>query len=368
MVNLSRHGRATFWAIARSLVLAALPVALTAEEPDFVLPPSDGGSLRVLALGGAFVGLADDAGTVAANPAGLVAVPRSFEVVAAPYGTGPSGRPRHAALALHPSPWVAVGGGWQQNTPRFLLGTDGTSRLEGQDTMTFLGAGFSFPDRRFSGGVSGEWRRLSYGTGAERWRGEDFSWTAGVLFRPEQREVPRLGLRYVAQSEWALADGRLVRRPPVFSTGISWHYRALHISDILVSFQSDWVHYSALTKEAPEDRRARNDLDVRLGLELSFPFQCFTGCGSLIQVRAGIRNAAPHPFDLGSKPSPEAVGQGPARGNTWAMGAALALRSVMQGRLKAEVSYERSARALGFGLGWRFPEAYRAEIEDQTRR
>jgi hypothetical protein len=367
-MSLSRSVRATSLAIARSFALAALPVALAADDPEFFLPPSDGGSLRVLTLGGAFVGLADDAGTVTANPAGLVAVPRSFEVVAAPHGTGSSGRPRHAAVALHPSPWVAAGAGWQQNTPRFLLGTDGSSRLEGRDTMTFLGAGFSFPDRRFSGGLSGEWRRLSYGTGSEQGRDEDFSWTAGLLFRPEHREVPRLGLRYVGLSEWTLADGRRVRRPPVVSTGISWHYRALHISDILVSFQSDWVRYSALTKEAPEDRRARNDLDVRLGLELSFPFQCFTGCGSLIQVRAGIHNAAPRPFDLGSKPSPEAVGQGPARGNTWAVGAALALRSILQGRLKAEVSYERSARALGFGLGFRFPEAYRAEIEDQTRR
>ena len=345
-----------------------LPARLFAQEPDFLLPLVDGGSLRVVALGGAFVGLSDDAGTVSANPAGLVAVPRSFEVIVAPQGTGPGGRPRHAALALHPSPWIAAGAGWQQDTSQFLLGTDGSSRLEGQNTMTFVGAAFSFPDRRFSGGLSGEWRRLSYGNETVRGQDEDLSWTAGLLFRPENREVPRLGVRYVAQSDWTLADGRRVRRPPIASTGISWHYRALRISDILVSFQTDWVRYSKLTAEAPQALQARDDLDVRLGLEVSFPFSCYTGCGSILQIRAGIHNSAPRPFDLGREHTGPDLGQGPARSNRWAAGAALALRSVLQGRLKAEFTYDRSVNAFGFGLGWRFPEAYRAEIEDPTRR
>ncbi len=361
------RGRASR-AIALTTAFAAFPPWAFGQEPEFLLPPVGGGSLRVLALGGAFVGLSDDAGTVSTNPAGLVAVPRSFEVVAAPQGTGPGGRPRHAAVALHPSPWVAAGVGWQQDARQALVPTNGSASLEGAGSMAFVGAAFSFPDRRFSGGMTGEWRRLSYQDATIAGHESDLSWTAGLLFRPGNRETPRLGLRYVARSDWTLPDGRRVRMPPVASTGVSWHYEVLGISDLLVSFQTDWVRYSDLTREAIEARRARDDLDIRLGLELSFPFQCFTGCGSLIQVRGGIHNAAPLPFDSRTRRSSEVVGQGPARSNRWAVGAALSLRSILQGRLKAEVTYDRSFRAFGFGLGWRFPEAYRAEIEDRTRR
>jgi hypothetical protein len=362
-----KSGRIGLLAHAGLLGLTMLPARLAADPPELSVPAADGGSLRALALGGAFVGVADDAGSVGVNPAGLMMVPRSFDVVAAPWGTT-DGRPRHAAFALHPSRWWAVGGGWQQSASQAILGADGSSQLDGFDGTSFLGAAFAFPDRRFAGGASGEWRRLSYVDGSTAGHDTAFSWTAGVTFRPDNREAPRIGLRYSAQSEWTLADGRHAMRPPVASAGTSWHYRVLRISDILLSLQSDWVRYSKLTSEAQGAFRARDDLDLRMGLEASFPFECFTGCGTMIQLRAGLHNAAPRPFDLRRPRTPDAVGQGPARETRWAVGAALALGSVLQGRLKAEVTYERSARAFGIGVGWRFPEAYRAEIEDQTRR
>ena len=340
-----------------------------AEDTDFLRPAKASGGLRVLALGGAFVGLADDAGTIPANPAGLIAVPRSFEIIVAPNGWGSGGgRPRHAALALHPSPWVAAGAGWQQDVRQSLVPTAASERFDGEGAMAFVGAAFSFPDRRFSGGATVEWRRLSYSGDDVSGDDSDWSWSAGLLFRPENREVPRLGVRYSARSEWALGDARLVRMPSVLSTGISWHYGVLRLSDLLVSFQTDWVHYADLTRDSTQGRQARNDLDVRLGLELSFPFECFTGCGSMFQIRGGIHNAAPLPFDVRARTPAEDLGQGPPRSNRWAVGAALSLRSVLQGRLKAELTYDRSSRSLGVGFGWRFPEAYRAEIEDLTRR
>jgi hypothetical protein len=97
--------------------------------------------------------------------------------------------------------------------------------------------------------------------------------------------------------------------------------------------------------------------------------QCYTGCGSMLQVRFGLANAAPRPFStpsLGARGS--GVGQGSSRETRWTAGVALALRAAMTGRIKLEATYDRASRTFAFGFGLRFPGAYRADIEDETRR
>jgi hypothetical protein len=358
-------------------------MALTARAPrawaaqsDYLLPPPEAESLRALALGGAFVGLADDAGTLSENPAGLVAVPRSFDFLLGAAGTATGTRPRHAGLAFHPHPWLAGGVSWSQRLPTDLLAAPSAPRTSAEALTALsgpaLGLGAFLPDRRFSVGVTARWQKLTteaLGPEASSW---STSFTAGLLFRPSHDEAPRVGLRYVHRSDWTLEgpEGpRQVRSPSVLSAGVSWHYRILRISRLLFSLQPDWVLYSQLTEGPAGATRTRDDIDLRLGLEASFPMQCYTGCGSMLQVRFGLANAAPRPFStpsLGARGS--GVGQGSSRETRWTAGVALALRAAMTGRIKLEATYDRASRTFAFGFGLRFPGAYRADIEDETRR
>ena len=355
------------------------------DEVDFLMPPRTYAGTRVLGLAGAFAGLADDAGAVRVNPAGMMSIPRSFDVLLVPAGNGRGARPRSLAGALHPTRWIAVGFQWEQTGEGELATNDAvfdTSSDQAFRALTLSGGaiGAAFvPNTRWGFGATLDMQRLSFsgsgfGEAQHEW---STSFVGGIYFRPLNPEAPRLGLTYRHKADWRLGDRStnlsppgpyLVRTPAVVSAGVSWHYEVLKISQATLSLHPDWVLYSQLTAGPPTPQRTRDDLDLRCGLEISLPSQCWTGCGSMTQVRIGIANLSPRPFAAARSTRGSEAGQGLSRETHLSIGAALALRAIGHGRFKAEAAYDWATRTLAFGLGWRYPESFRAEIENHHRR
>src|SRR6266536_1909839 len=107
------------------------------------------------------------------------------------------------------------------------------------------------------------------------------------------------------------------------------------------------------------NRWAAVDVSVGLGLEISHPLgRCFSGCGGMVQLRAGLANRGRQPGG--------ALLEG--RRMVWTTGGALALQQVMTGKLRLEMAWREETRAFMAGLGLRFPSSYRGDLENHARR
>lgn len=369
MTRLLRLGAMT------SLALVLPSPTLLAQGPTDFVKPTNPASVRVIGLGGAFVGLVDDSSATILNPAGLSKVPRSLEGLAG-VGLADGGRPHGVSLGFRPGRWWAVGLQWAgpaataahavaASSPRAALPS-----TEANLSDFALGAAATVGSHNeWSAGASFRWSRLSIPGVAPDADGAP-SYSAGVLFRPVNPWSPRLGLSYRHKTDWEVTDRdrgvHRIRGVSVVSGGASWYYEPEHWFRLLVSLQPDLVLYSQLNRDQEDAGRARNDVDLRTGVEATFPFDCWIGCGSMIQVRAGLLNSAVLPFS-GSIASSQGLGESARRVTSWSVGAAVALRQVLHGRLKFEAAYDWRSDALAFGLGYRFPGAFRAEIVDATR-
>jgi hypothetical protein len=304
------------------------------------------------------------------NPAGLVSVPRSLEAQATCWPED-GVRPCRIGSALHPSRFIATGFAYSR-LPRLSLARHGVrppDALESEVWEAALGLAFQ-PNRRVSAGVTFLWQELSL-PGLSGVSDGAPSWIAGFLYRPPQRYSPRLGLRYRWGTTWHVGSDDLsgqVQSPPVASAGAAWRYDSHTIvRRLTLSLQSDWVRYSALTPVNPDLSGARDEIDLRVGLEASLPFGCWTGCGRMIQLRVGLLSAGPSPTLDQVETTALQLGQGPGRGNHLTAGASVALRR-FHGRIKLDLAYDGRTSTFAVGLGWRFPTAFRADIEDATRR
>jgi hypothetical protein len=356
-------GRRSILAVA---LLSYAPTSLPASEPALHRNPQTGQGTRALALAGAFVALADDESALGLNPAGLVSVPRSLEAQLSGWSSeDQKARPLRFAGAFHPTRRLATGfslGRLPADEVRSLpesLAAPVTSTL---DEYAF-GVAYQ-PNRRVSAGATFLWQQLKLPGTAAKDGAPGFA--AGILYRPPQADSPRLALRYTHRTTWQLGEAGAVsvRSPSVLSAGAAWRYDSpTFIRRVTLSVQPDYVRYSELGAGDAQGTTPRDEIDLRAGIELSLPFGCWTGCGSMVQLRAGLVNASD------AAPLAPLARDGSQRGREtlWALGASLALRR-FHGRVKLDVAYERRLRTFMAGVGWRFPAAYRSDIEDASRR
>jgi hypothetical protein len=344
------------------------------------------GGPRFLGLGGAFVGLGDDVSTARVNPAGLMTLPRSMDaLLAGGDGQGTTAKP--AILALGARPFRLFAGALRvgQAAREDLTPLAADPRLSGSPPSAssfFFGASAAMRlSRRLSLGAALDHQKLSLREGSTSpsseieaigSRAKATVFTAGLLFRSDNPEAPRVGFSYrrsvdveskpVAGATGAAATALRVRTPSIFSAGVGWHYD-FGTSRILVTYQQDLLRYSEVRPVT--GARPHDDFDFRLGAEASIPIfrECYTGCGSMIQIRGAIVSLAPLPFlDNSGRLSP--TGQGPARRTGWAAGASLAPRWAWAGRFKFEAAYSSAAHTWLAGLGFRYPESHRGDLSD----
>jgi hypothetical protein len=358
-------------------LVLVLPSGLVhGQETTAWLSPFGSESVRVLGLGGAFVGLADDSSSVVVNPAGLTTVPRSLEALGvigfdenADWSTG------GGFGAFRPSKRLGIGfqlahvDGLDLRSTRLASVATALPAAEIRDYA--VGAAFAITrPGEFSVGLTYRNSRLSSESLTESPR--DHSFTAGLLFRPLNPWSPRIGLSYRHELQWEAprtdAPGsHHIGAPSVASVGVSWYYEPARRARLLFTLQPDYIFYSQLSDGAPDAERARNEIDFRSGVELTRPFGCWTGCGSMFQLRLAVVNSAPVPFVARRATVGEAVGQGPERRWTLAVGATLGIEKG-HGRFKIEMAWDERSKTVYFGLGWRFPQAFRAGIVDDTHR
>lgn len=322
------------------------------------------GSARLVGFGGAFVGLADDVSASRANPAGLMALPRSLDSAVPLGATGrPRFRPAYVGLAFHPYKDLAVAFDWARTERQPL--EDVAAGAEDASVSGWSVSAAVRAERRVFLGGSLRGQRLSVGTGV----GAVSAWApelvAGLYVRPDTPEAPHVGVTYARRVRWNRATGPStldVRLPTTIAIGVSWHYDIIRNARLTFGLQEDFRRYEELNGivALPEGERIHDEHDLRAGVEASIPFDCTSGCGTLLQVRAGIVNRGPVPLRDGS--SAASSGQGPARRNSWFLGASFAPRWPLAGKMKVDGAYNRDRRSFVFSLAFRYPEAYRADL------
>jgi len=342
------------------------------------LLPAEGlrGGARLVGLGGAFVGLADDVSAASSNPSGLLSLPRSLDSWVQIWGTGePAYSPAYVGLAFHPYKDLAVALDWGRTDRQPVHSLPGgCPSLAGESGPTFS---FSIrAERRFFLGASVGFSRLTLlddGASGDSVHDRAPRLTVGIFVRPDGSLPPRVGLTYRRRIDWSKSDaspassgGLEVRQPSVLSAGVSWHYDLITNARLTFSLQQDFVRYSELNGLATllgQAGRIRDDFDVRAGMELTHPFRCVSGCGALVQFRVGLvsRGALPfrEPVDV-----PDLQGQGAARRTSWFGGLSLALPSrwALAGKLKLDAAYSAERQTFVVGFGLRYPESYRADL------
>ncbi|HJS57581.1 MAG TPA: hypothetical protein VKA01_05700 [Vicinamibacteria bacterium] len=284
-------GRA--WPTALLSCVLASPSAAQTPDASFAgysfAPPSVGS--RPAGLGGAFVGLADDAKAAAVNPAGLTLIPLTELSV--------SSGERWAAVSAGRRLFRLAGYATHVDSKTASLDS---SVLEGG-----LATGVR-PFRRASLGIGVAWSRLSL-EATSRPAGappssEDTQvrFTAGVLLDlldTTRRKLPalRLGLAYQRGFDWSLslppspspAPAPVdVRRPSLLAAGL-----ALRPSDrwtLLV--QGDLIRYREVIETLGRnsgtpavDWSLPDVVEPRVGMEFTAPLWC--GCG-VVRLRSGL--------------------------------------------------------------------------------
>lgn len=371
-------------AVARAGVLMAALAAGNASHaqgdpcaPTWLLS-SEGlrGGARLVGLGGAFVGLADDVSAAASNPSGLLSLPRSLDSWVPLWGTGePAYSPAYVGIALHPYKDMAVAVDWARTDHQPVHSVPGgCASLAGESGPTFS---FSVRAERriFVGASLGVSRVTLPDDPATGDRLHDWAprIVLGMFVRPDGTLPPRVGLTYRRRIDWSTSGeasapggGPEIRQPSVFSAGVSWHYDLITNARLTFSLQQDFVRYSELNGLAAlpaEAGRIRDDFDLRAGIELTHPFGCVSGCGGFLQVRAGVLSRGALPYrEPGAVSDPQ--GQGAARNTSWFGGLSLALpaRWAMAGKLKLDAAYSTERDTFLVGLGLRYPESYRADL------
>jgi len=148
----------------------------------------------------------------------------------------------------------------------------------------------------------------------------------------------------------------------VLSTGVSWHYDLIRNARMTFSLQQDFVRYSELNGLLPGGTgRIHDDRDFRAGVEVSMPFGCASGCGTMLQLRGGLVNRAPVPFDA-LDPTLVVGNQGTRRPTSWFAGASFAPSKPFAGKARLDLGYNWEKKSVLFGVGLRYPESYRADL------
>lgn len=366
-----------------SLVVAlGLGRAAAADETLLLRLPTEISTPRSLSLGGALVGLGGEASGFLLNPASLVAVPRSLDIVLSGGNHGGYG----FGFAFHPYRKLAFGLLFPTSDRRLeLVDTrpDGTVRLRPEDGRWLaFGIAWTPLDRRFSFGATGEVAhlRLLGGTGGKSERQHWVNASVGFFVQPDGLDGTRLGIAYrfgvdrtIDAAAGTFGEGEdaatyRVRRPDVLSVGASWRYAWLRNAQVTFTAQSDVVFYDKAL-----DAADGNELDVRTGVEVAFPHgSCVSGCGGLWQVRLGLVSRAGVPtLAPGS-----AGGYDPGRrGASLVAGVSFADEKLFSGKLKFDVGYSRGCdsraqRCNTFmgGVSFRFPSAFRGDLRQHRVR
>lgn len=357
------------------LACAALAtVAAAQDEPDEVFRlPLQVGSARLVGLGGATVGLGGDVNAALSNPAALVSVPRTFDAALTLYG-GHS----QSAFGIAIRPWRKFAFGlllWGRSATEDLV----PATLEPheapalhQSFFTTPGFGVAYsPDRRYSLGAGCQWRHLSlHESGVDSDKQWGTTCLLGFFLQPDNPDGARLGIVYRQTSDvdfevvGAPAHPTRLRQPDVVSAGASWRYDLWRNSRLVMSVQPELVLYDQLS--AP-GRDLHDDLDLRFGAELSRPFGCVTGCGTMAQLRASILSRAPVPYASFVDVDGTTAIQSPRRRNTWAVGASFAHEALFGGNLRLDVAYRDEDRTWIAGIAVRYPEAFRADLQHHRK-
>ena len=378
--------------ISLGLALLGRIPAVTAqgsvEGPTLIKLHQEMGGPRFAGLGGTYVGLGDDASTSRVNPAGLMTLPRSLDGVIAGGWSRRNGS-GILALAARPHKLIAFSLRGGHTTREDLTPLTLDSRLPAIAPSAagwFYGGALAYrPFRRLSAGIALDHETAALrpglatpgGPGSVGSRRGGWAFSAGLLFRSDNAEAPRIGFSYrravdeETQAERGASGPAAgvfrIRTPSIYSAGVSWHYDFRN-SRFLLTYQQDWVRYSELRPSrvipGPHD-----DFDLRLGMEVSVPVlkQCHTGCGSMMQVRGALVSLAPVPF-VADKARLSPFGQGPDRRTSWTAGASFAPRRPWGGRFKLDGAYSRPTRSWLFGIAARYPESHRGDLSDVSTR
>jgi hypothetical protein len=361
------------------LLACASPLAAQTTDPLFAgwrwAPPSVGS--RPAGMGGAFVGLADEAKAALVNPAGLSLIPITEVGVS-------SGEP-WLALAVGNPRFRFAGYLSRTEEAHVDLGEVAPARVGSLDSSTWetgLALGVSLTPRLKVGGsvaatrleLDGE-RRVTGPGGAERSAAsvtaEDtrVRGTAGlllVLVGANAGALPslRLGVSWQPGFDWSgetadeAAGSRSIgfRRPTMVSTGLAW--RASDRWSIVG--QGDVILYSEVLKslernvgESALDFSLPSSVEPRLGAEFSAPLWC--GCG-IVHFRGGLHYRSPGTLHY--------VGPDPVLRRTFAQGSWRTVSTLGASlmaehfgnalRLDLDVRDVFDGPDLSFGVVWRF--------------
>jgi hypothetical protein len=370
----------------RALLLfaaAGWPVCAAAQPIELLRTEHDSATMRAQGLGGALVGLADDVSASGANPAGLAALPRALDASAGLGWPRSRGTPGYFGFAVRPSRLFGVSFRTGRSPRETLYGSRKVDETAFNPTAAGRFAGFAGGlrlARRASAGVSLVWQSLAVsaaprpGEPSAQVTHHDSSWSfsAGILFRPDEAKAPSLGLAYRHRLEveaTSVPHGPVgpteiitIKTPRVFSAGVSWYYD-FRSTRALFTYQQDLVRFSEFPGSHGE-RGPDDDFDFRLGTELTFPLRrhdCHSGCGNMVQLRGAIVSRAPLPInEIG--PSARAQRED-RRKTTGAAGFSVAPPRLLTGRLKFEGSYANWSETYLLGISFRYPRAFRG---DQT--
>jgi hypothetical protein len=349
-----------------------------AQDVLLIRVPTEISTPRSLSLGGALVGLGGDASSLMRNPASLVAVPRSLDVVVAPVGS--QGGHGYGA-AMHPYRTLAIGVQVATADRRVELiapkASDVGMLLPKDGRRVALAVAWTPPiDRRISIGAAIEAEHLSLvdAFGRETRPKTAGNVTFGVFVQPDGTDGTRVGASYRRGMDrtFEVMPGGLgsapyanyrVRRPDVLAFGASWRYGWFRNTHVTFTVQPEIVWYSSVLGSP-----VGNELDLRGGMEVSRPMgSCVSGCGGMWQVRAGLVSRSGIPTLVPTF----ADGYDPGRRTTTVvLGASIAPERPFSGKVKLDFGYARACDSLGencnawmAGLSVRFPSAYRGDLQ-----
>jgi len=369
-------------ALTASLVAFGLLGPATAQETLLIRLPAEVSTPRSVSLGGALVGLGGDTSCLLQNPASLIAVPRSLDVVLSGGSHGGYG----FGFALHPYRTLAIGILAPTTDRRFELveprpGPSGLLQpIDGR--WIALAVAWTPFDRRLSVGAMAEAAhlRLVDDAGSKSQRQTWVNASFGVFVQPDGLDGTRLGVAYRLGTDrtFDVAAGELresdtdatyrVRRPDVLSFGASWRYGWLKNTHVTFNVQPEVVLYGKVLGST-----GGNELDVRTSVEISFPRgECVSGCGGLWQVRAGLVSRSGIPSQVPTFSDGYDPGR---RSTTLVAGASFADERLLSGKLKVDVGYSRACDSKSqhcstwmTGISYRFPSAFRGDLRHHRAR
>jgi opacity protein-like surface antigen len=393
-------------ALSAAVLLLSLPALGQTNDPVFrswrwedrsTLSP------RAAGMGGAFVAVANDFGAALLNPAGVAACPKALEgawngVVPnnASFGEERVRRDEWAAgilarvgcrfgMALYFEKPASLRIDEDPGSPyrgSFEAGVSGPGaavayrvhhRLEVGAGVRFLeldSAGVSSPR------ASPTTTPVTFTDGHNKW---DTAWTAGLLFNLHPRT--HAGLAYRSGVKWPLLrdppaqvagssfSKPALRMPAVLSAGAAWEVRiAHHRAWMILTAQADLVRYSevesgllaARQQFSASDYRLSDAWDLRAGVEMSVPTQCWTGCGTMFQFRLGVhRQQSPILSYEGANPAEATLFPGEPTRWVGSAGGSFALKLVLPIRLDFAARFGKGvSTTVIFGVALRYGRTF----------